>query len=188
MNNNSRFREDKAIAVLTYLLQLSDEINDKYWLNKVMYYIEKESIIRYGEPVFHDDLYSMPYGPVVSSVKEGIDSADSRIESESKWKKFIRLNEADHEVFLIAPGDFSLLSESEIEIITEAYEKFKDYSFTKIMGYFHSVPEYEEIHGYPRRKKITYEDLFIKNNFSPDEASEIIEEIAYSEKAALTYG
>ena len=57
------FRTDKAIAALTYFLDLSQGKNDKYWLNKVMYYIERESILRFGEPMFFDDLYSMPFRP-----------------------------------------------------------------------------------------------------------------------------
>ena len=119
---NNRFQEDKAIAALTYLMTLSNNISDKYWLNKVMYYIERESILQYGEPMFHDDLYSMRYGPVVSSVNDGIDSTDSRFKAENKWKNYILLEDKTNTVFLIAPGDFSLLSDSEIEIITEAYD------------------------------------------------------------------
>ena len=68
------FRTDKAIAALTYLLELSGGKQDKYWLNMVMYYIERESILRYGDPMFYDDLCSTPYGPVASSVSDGINS------------------------------------------------------------------------------------------------------------------
>ncbi|MBQ6503184.1 MAG: DUF4065 domain-containing protein [Flexilinea sp.] len=70
------FRTGKAIAALTYLLELSGGKQDKYWLNMVMYYVERESILRYGDPMFYDDLFSMPYGPVASTVSDGIDSAN----------------------------------------------------------------------------------------------------------------
>ena len=183
---NNRFQEDKAIAALTYLMTLSNNISDKYWLNKVMYYIERESILQYGEPMFHDDLYSMRYGPVVSSVNDGIDSTDSRFKAENKWKNYILLEDKTNTVFLIAPGDFSLLSDSEIEIITEAYDKYKNYSFSEIMNDFHQLPEYDEIklNQHPQRKPITYEELLLKNDFSPEDPAEIIKEINYSEKMA----
>ena len=185
---NTKFREDKAIAALTYLIQLSDDVTDKYWLNKVMYYIERESILQYGEPIFHDDLYSMQYGPIVSSINEGIDSADLRYDTGSTWKKYIRLDGILNAVYLVSPGDFTVLSDSEIELIENAYNQFKGFSFNKIMNYFHNVPEYEEISGYPKRKKISYKDLLIKNDFTEEEASEIVEEIKYSEKLADIYG
>ena len=185
---SEKFREDKAVAALTYLLQLSGEVTDKYWLNKVMYYIERESILQYGEPMFHDDLYSMQYGPIVSSVMEGIDSADSRYDTGSPWKDYIRLDGILNAVYLVSPGDFTVLSDSEIELIENAYNEFKGFSFNKIMNFFHKMPEYEEIDGYPKRKKISYKDLLTKNNYSEEEASEIIEEIKYSEKLADIYG
>ena len=133
--------------------------------------------------MFHDDLYSMPYGPVVSSVKNGIDSTDTLRTNTSKWKEYIQLDNDTHAVYLVAPGNYSLLSESETDLIKQAYEKFKDFSFTKIMNYFHNnFPEFEEITGVPHRKPIYYKNLLLKNGFSQEETSEIIDEINYSEK------
>ena len=188
------FRTDKAIAALTYLLDLSNGANDKYWLNKVMYYLERESILRFGEPMFYDNLYSMPFGPVSSSVNSGIDSADQYKKQSNAWKEHITLkeNSESHDVLEICPGNYDLLSDSEIELIEEAYEKFKDYSFFEIMNYFHTeIPEYEEVkwNDNPRRKQITYKKLLTKNGYSPEEADEISKEIKYTEKLFMeTYG
>lgn len=179
------FRTDKAIAALTYLLDLSHGKNDKYWLNKVMYYIERESILRFGEPMFFDDLYSMPLGPVSSSVNNGIDSSDQNKPINTLWKEHICLKEYEgsHDVFLVYPGDYSLLSESDTELIEEAYNKFKNYNFFDIMNYFHNeIPEYEETKwNDPQRKKpITYKTILIKNGYTDEEAEEIVNEIVYT--------
>jgi hypothetical protein len=181
------FRTDKAIAVLTYLLDLSNGKNDKYWLNKVMYYIERESILRYGEPVFYDELYSMPLGPVASSVNDGIDSSEQYKTINTLWKEHVCLKESEgnHDVFLVLPGDYSLLSESETDLIEEAYNKFKDFNFFEIMNYFHKeIPEYEETkwNDPQRRKLITYKTLLTKNGYTDKDAEEVISEIVYSGK------
>lgn len=182
---NSIFRKDKAIAALTYLLDMSHGVKDKYWLNKVMYYLERESILRFGEPMFYDDLYSMQYGPVSGNVKAGIDCADKTNPNQTDWKNFIRLDNNLNSVYEVNPGDYSLLSDSEIDLIREAYEKFKDFTFYQIMSYFHTnFPEFEEITGLPKRKPITWKDILTRNGYSEEDADEIVSEIQYS---ALNY-
>ena len=51
------FNEEKAIATASLLLKLSGGQCDKYWLNKVMYFVERESIISTGQPIFFDRLF-----------------------------------------------------------------------------------------------------------------------------------
>jgi len=43
---------------------------DRYWLCKVMYFIERRSLIESGQPMFFGKLFSLPYGPIVSEVND----------------------------------------------------------------------------------------------------------------------
>ena len=66
------FNEEKAIAVASFLLNLSNNTSDKYWFNKVMYYIERQSLIKTGQPMFNDSLFSIKYGPIVSIDRKSV--------------------------------------------------------------------------------------------------------------------
>ena len=83
------FNEQKAISVAAYLLKLQNNKSDKYWLAKVMYYIERESLLKNGKPLFGDQLFSLPYGPIVSSVNDGIDLCE--YPGESTWNEYFKL-------------------------------------------------------------------------------------------------
>jgi len=52
------FREKTAIAVVSKLIKLSGGQCDARWLKKVMYYIERESLVKSGQPMFFDKLYN----------------------------------------------------------------------------------------------------------------------------------
>lgn len=166
------FQEGKAIAATTLLLKLSKGICDKYWLNKVMYYLERESLIRMGQPIFNDSLYSIKYGPIASAVNDGIDNTEYPFDSE--WNNFITLT--GKEVRLITEADYEIFSENEYELIVEAYEKFKGWSFNKMKEYFHSLPEHKETNS---RIDIEYLDIFKAAGVDEESIQDSLKTISY---------
>ena len=167
-----KFRETKAIASASILLQLSGGKCDKYWLNKLMYYIERESLLKSGQPMFFDKLFSLPHGPIVSAINDGIDSAN--MPGKSKWGEYFELT--DNSVILKYFEDDSILSEFEIEIITEAFDKFKGWSFPKLKNYFDNLPENKITTS---RELIDYEEILKLNGASEFQIKEAISEISY---------
>ncbi len=167
------YDDKKALAAITYLLKLSNNIGDKYWLNKVMYYIERESLIRSGQPMFFDDLYSIKLGPIVSIINDQIDQTSYPMK-DWEWTKHIKLD--GNSVKLISEADESVLSPFEEEIIIEAYTKFKGWSFGKLKRYFHSLKEYQETNS---RIPIKYEDILRAAGFTNGEIEEGLSEISY---------
>ena len=171
-NNIPRFNEKKAVAVASMLIKLNGGKCDKYWLNKCMYYVERQSLVLSGQPVFFDKLYSAPYGPIVSSVNDGIDS--SSYPFDTLWSKHLSLK--GNEVILKEEADNSVLSPFEDQIIEDTYKKFKNYGFTKLNKFFHDLPEHKETNS---REDISYEEILTHEGVGQENISEVMRELSY---------
>jgi hypothetical protein len=167
-----RYNEEKAVAAASMLLRLSGGHCDKYWLNKVMYYIERQSLVESGQPLFFDRLYSAPYGPIVSAVNDGIDLAAYPVES--RWNRHFRLE--GKIVSLIKEADYSILSPFEEDLIKESFDKFKGWSFDRLKKYFHSLPENKETDS---REDINYSEILKAEGFDQESIKEALDEISY---------
>ena len=167
-----RFREDKAIAAAAELIMLSEGQCDKYWLNKIMYYIERISLVDSGQPVFFDTLFSVKFGPIVSAINDGIDA--SAYPYDSPWSKYFHLS--GNSVSLKESPDTSILSPYEEELISAAFEKFKGQNFSQLRNYFHKLPEFQNTET---REEIHYRDIFSTEGLSEHEIQETVNEISY---------
>jgi hypothetical protein len=168
-----QYKEKKAIAVASKLLELSANQCDKYWLNKLMYYLERESLIKLGQPLFFDKLYSLPYGPIVSAVNDSIDFVAYPIDS--SWSKYFSLD--GNTVKLLKSADYSVLNNVEIKLIESAFHKFKGWDFDKLFKYFHNLPENKETQS---REDISYEIILKKGGrFDNETIHETLDEISY---------
>lgn len=168
-----KFREDKALAALSKLLEMKGGEADRYWLCKVMYFIERRSLIESGQPMFFGKLFSLPYGPIVSEVNDLLKkSTDSSIPS--TWGNYLKIE--DNTVKLIARPDQSCLSRFEEEIIAKEFLEHKDDKFKDIAGFSHKLPEYETTESH---RIIEYENILKESGASKEEIKETIEEIYY---------
>lgn len=167
-----KYKEEKAIAVASKLLVFSGNNCDKYWLNKVMYFIERHSLIKGGKPIFFDRMYSIPYGPIVSSVNDGIDLTAYPVKS--PWTNHFSLN--GNLITLKKEADYSLLSPFEIGIIEEAYNKFKGWDFNRLHEFFENLPEFKKTTS---REEIQYDEILSAEGFDPKSVEDTINEIAY---------
>lgn len=167
-----RFREDKAVAVASLLLELSKGQSDKYWLNKVMYYIERQSLVLTGQPMFNDSLFSVKYGPIVSAVNDAIDN--TAYPFENVWNEHFSL--VGNNVRLNEPASHDPLSEDDENIIKEAFNKFKGWSFTKLKNYFHRLPEHNETTS---RIDIEYDEILKNSGIDDESIRDALETISY---------
>jgi uncharacterized phage-associated protein len=166
------FKEEKAIAAASLLLRLSKGTCDKYWLNKVMYYIERQSLVLTGEPMFNDSLYSVKYGPIVSAINDAIDNSAYPFENE--WNKHFILE--GNTVRLLTESSYDSLSDSEEEIIKEAFAKFQGWGFTRLVNYFHKLPEHTETMS---RIDIEYSEILQKSGVDEESIKDALETISY---------
>lgn len=168
-----KFKEEKAIAAASLLLHLSDNKCDKYWLNKVMYYIERESLLLTGQPMFNDSLYSVKYGPIVSAVNDAIDNTAYPFDSE--WNEHFVL-ENNTIVRLVKESNLDSLSENEEKIIKDAFQKFKGWSFPQLRDFFHKLPEHKETTS---RIDIEYEEILRNSGVDEESIKDSLETISY---------
>lgn len=170
--NRAMYSEDKAVAVVATFLELSNGQCDKYWLNKVMYYVERQSLLLAGQPMFFDDLYSAPYGPIASNVNDGINLA--AYPSKSIWSKCFRLD--GNNLKLEKTPDITVLSDFEIELIKSTFEKFKGKDFNEMHKAFRSLPEHTETKS---RVAIGYESILSAGGLPKEIIKDTIEDISY---------
>ncbi len=166
------YREEKAIAAASLLLSLSKNQCDKYWLNKVMYYIERQSLVLTGQPMFNDSLYSVKYGPILSAVNDAIDN--TAYPFDNGWNKHFTLD--GNTIRLIAESNYDSLSDSEETIIREAFNKFKGWNFTQLKNYFHRLPEHKETVS---RIDIEYQEILSKSGVDEESIQDALENISY---------
>lgn len=167
-----KFKEEKAIAAASLLLRLSNHQCDKYWLNKVMYYIERQSLVLTGQPLFNDSLYSIPYGPIASAVNDAIDNTAYPFDSE--WNKHFALE--NNTVRLIKEANDDSLSEDEEAIIVAAYNQFKGWSFSQLKEYFHNLPEHKDTTS---RIDIEYAEILRSSGIDEESIKDSLETISY---------
>jgi uncharacterized phage-associated protein len=171
-NNLPNFKEEKAIAAASLLLILSKNACDKYWFNKVMYFIERQSVVLTGQPMFNDSLFSMKYGPVVSTVNDAIDNLAYPFDNE--WNKHFSLKA--NTIRLIKESSYDALSESEEKIIKDAYIKFEGWDFSRLKKFFHSLPEHKETTS---RIDIEYDEILKNSGVDEESIQDALETISY---------
>lgn len=66
------FNERKALAAVLFILKEMGGKVDKHKLAKILYYADEKHLCRYARPVIGDRYIAMPYGPVPSSVYDGV--------------------------------------------------------------------------------------------------------------------
>ena len=166
------FKEEKAIAAASFLLSLSKNESDKYWLNKVMYYIERQSLVLTGQPMFNDSLFSIEYGPIVSNVNDAIDNTAYPFDNE--WNDHFRVE--GNTVRLIKEANYDSLSEFEENLIKDIYKKFKGWNFSRLKKFFHSLPEYKNTIS---RVDIEYDEILKKSGIDEKSIKDALETISY---------
>lgn len=169
------FKEEKAIAAVSLLLKLSNNKCDKYWLNKVMYFIERQSLVLTGQPMFNDSLYSVKYGPIVSAVNDAIDNTAYPFDND--WRKHFSLE--GNTVRLVTESNYDSLSDFDEEVIKDAYKKFGGWGFSQLKDYFHTLPEHKDTSS---RIDIEYIDILRNSGVDEESIQDALETISYFNK------
>jgi uncharacterized phage-associated protein len=187
MAHSSLFDERRAAQAAAYLLFRAGGALPLIKLVKLMYLAERLSLQRYGEPLTGDRLVSMPNGPVLSMTYDHINGALASVDG--GWETWVA-DRAGHEVALRDPSkirspeeDLPRLSDSDLEVLGEIWDKFGHWDRWKLVDYTHSdaCPEWEDPDGSSR--PIPYDLLFVKLGYSAEQATALAERL--SEQRAL---
>ena len=148
-------------------------------LMKLLYFVDRESLLECGEPISYDNMVAMPHGMVLSNV---YDLSSGSIKSiNNGWDSWISDRE-NHKVSLKrnvnSASDFDMLSDFDIDIINRVIDRYTQYSGFELADMQHNpdiCPEWSDPHG--SSFSVSYEDILKKMGKSKRDISLSIKQI-----------
>lgn len=146
---------------------------------KLLYFVDRESLLECGEPISYDNMVAMPHGMVLSNV---YDLSSGSIKSiDNGWDSWISDRE-NHKVSLKrsvkSASDFDMLSEFDINIINRVIDRYAKYSGFELADMQHNpdiCPEWSDPHG--SSFSVSYEDILKKMGKSKSDINLSIKQI-----------
>ena len=134
------YSEKRAVQTAAFFISRASGTIEILKLMKLMYLAERESLVRYGEPIMGDVLVSMKHGPGLSKTLDHINGfTDSE---EGVWESWISAR-AGHKLGLQpthGPGDqLTQLSDADMEILNFIWNKFGNYDKYKLRDITHQI-------------------------------------------------
>lgn len=167
------FDERKATATAAVFLAEHNGRMPYMKLIKLMYMAERESLRRHGRPVFGDRYFSLPHGPIVSTVLNLIKlEANPVDEHRNLWSSHIQRQ--GYDVTLSAQADLGCLSEAELEMLREIASVFRALDQWQLRDLTHSLPEFKDPSG--SSLPILPEDILRALSKSDEEVEEVRED------------
>ena len=180
---NSVFKEDKAIAALSYLCRLTNNKLNHYTAAKLLYLFDREVLLETGEPAFFGTYYALPKGPIISEVNNGISScSEITPEAPYDWSPYFTLEVATHTISQKDPDAKlfeGLLSEEETDRLTTLIQKYRSAPKGVLESDIQNLPEHIDLLENERRRRMPYQFVFERNVFSNEQITELMQEIAY---------
>ena len=132
-----RFNERKATQAAAYLLQMRGGKMSYMKLIKLLYLADRAALVRFGRPITTDRYVSMDRGPVLSRVLDLATDGDIPGQ-ELIWGAAISEPKSNYEVSLREdPGDDEL-SEAEVGVLEEIFERFGRMSRWELVDVAHA--------------------------------------------------
>lgn len=180
MSANLEFDYKKAVQAVNYFaLQNGGRIN-KMKVIKLIYFADRYHIRKYGRPIINDQYLAMPYGPVGSGVKDVAEMSQFLGEQEKGYSStYIRPTR--NAVESVDECDDTVFSESDLEALDFAWDKFGGYDQFELADIAHEYPEWkkhEQALKEYTRLTMSYKDFFD----DPPEGKEQCHELEAEEK------
>jgi uncharacterized phage-associated protein len=167
----------KARAAAAYILHKDEGAMEVLWLVKILYAAERKALLGWERPIIGDVLCSLPKGPVASNTYNLMCGKGSPVavafwneEFEPRYGNSIARRSPS------IPPDVGPLSRRELGALDEAYNELRSLSPGQLIDKMHrDFPEWKDPgrHSLP----IPYEELLRQSGRTPEEISEIVEEI-----------
>jgi hypothetical protein len=167
------YREDRATQAAARLIELHGGSINVMKLIKLLYYLDRTAIIRWGRPITFDYYFSLPRGPILSITLDNV-NAEQDPEMPSYWSAYISERDGNNvHLRRSAPIPADQLSPAEEGLIGEIYERFRDMDQFEISRESHLLPEY--LHPGKSNRPIAIEDILRAEGFSEDEVADVLE-------------
>ena len=168
------FNERKATEAAARLLKLRGGRMSYMKLIKLLYLADREALFRWGRPISTDRYISMDRGPVLSHVFSLItDEPDPK--TESLWSQVISEPER-YEVQLNQEIEPEELSDAEVELLDEIFNRYGKMSRWELVEFTHRLPEWTDPEG--SAVSISYRDILWAGGKTESEVAAIEAELA----------
>ncbi|MBU4316224.1 MAG: SocA family protein [Proteobacteria bacterium] len=130
---------------------------------KLVFFADRHHLRKYGRPITNDEYYAMDFGPVPSGSKDIAELSEFLSGSEAKYaSEYIEV--VDRYRFKSKkPSDLKVLSESDLEALAFAWDKFSGLDKYELVDLTHKLPEWKKHENGLKdssRLKMNYEDFF----------------------------
>jgi uncharacterized phage-associated protein len=177
---NLSFNERKATEAAAHLLKRRGDRMSYMKLIKLLYLADREALLRFGYPITTDRYVSMDRGPVLSRVLNLI-TEEREPTGSSVWTNVI--SEPDHyQVHLNKEISPSELSDAEIELLDEIFDRYGGMDRWSLIEITHDLPEWVDPHG--SAIPISYRDILLNAGKTPAEVEVIEQELAALETSS----
>jgi hypothetical protein len=176
------FKARKSTQAAAFLLKLCGGKKDKYLLLKMIYLADRAALEKWNMPITGDEPYSMEYGPVPSNI---YDLTKGGIRYGCDWEKVIETVNRESLVLRSDPGTDEL-SEDEMTLLRDIFEKYKGFTFEQMKEFCHTLPEYDKSVG-KGSKPISISTMF-KTLGRPERLADIADAILEAEKLKAIFG
>jgi uncharacterized phage-associated protein len=153
----------KATQALNFLAQQAGGRINKLKAIKLLFFADRYHLRKYGRPVSECAYYAMKDGPVASEAKHVAEESDYLPSSaRSHARKFVR-KVNDYDYASVADVDKAVLSETDMEALTFAWQNFGQFSKYTLRNITHHYPEWrrhERKLEEKKRVKMDYTDFF----------------------------
>lgn len=141
MNVRAKRRYRKTIEALLYLANKDERL---YWVLKMIWLAERNHLSKHGAMILGDDYIAMNHGPVPSLAYAIIQDVRREVGYgfEDPNPESVFETPDNRTITPMREANTSLLSQSELECLDDAYNSLKDRSFGAIKRFSHT-PSYE---------------------------------------------
>jgi len=147
---DTNLKRQKTLASLLYICKNSpDGERDLYSLLKILYFAEKEHLLKFGRTITGDTIVAMKYGPVLSFAYDSLKPANVD-------KKYFDVE--DDVVEALQEPDMNYLSESDIACLFKSISENKDLNFPQLKNKSHDG-SYNEAWAKSPNSPISYEQI-----------------------------
>ena len=147
---STAFDHEKAVQVAAFFIRKSGGEIDKLKLVKLSYLADRLSFEKRSAPINFDDFFSLPHGPVPSSMLNGLDK-----KFDGPWE-VIAVNGI--KISLLNEVETDRLSQNDLAILDEIWNKFGLMSTWTLRNWTHkNLAEYENVTS--GRASIGYDEI-----------------------------
>lgn len=151
-----RYNSQRATQAILWLLHKHGGGMDKLKLVKLLFYADREHLVRYGRPIIGGDYVAMQHGPVPSQLLNYLNRAAEEAD--------LPFNLQDHHVLAKEVVNEDELSESDIEVLEYINTEYGKYDPITLRNLTHELKAYQSCYPDPTvntSRPLPYEAFFL---------------------------